>query len=64
MREPTGHEDRKDRRNLYTAGIILALLLGVAVVAGPLLMSKFFPGDGTGSPGNPTHTQPVQPKTK
>jgi hypothetical protein len=38
--------------------------LAVAVIAGPVLMSTFFPGDGTGSPGNPTHTQPVQPRTK
>jgi hypothetical protein len=64
MLDPTRHQDRRDRRNLFAIGIAVALVLAVAVIAGPALMSTFFPGDGTGSPGNPTHTQPVQPKTK
>jgi hypothetical protein len=64
MSHPTKHQDRKDRRALFTIGIVLAFVLAVAVIAGPVLMSTFFPGDGTGSPGNPTRTQPVQPKTK
>jgi len=64
MLEPTSHQDRRDRRGVFAIGIVFAIVLAIAVIAGPALMSTFFPGDGTGSPGNPTHTQPVQPRTK
>jgi hypothetical protein len=63
MLDPTRYQDRRDRRTLFAIGIALAFVLAVAVIAGPVLVSRFFPGDGTGSRGNPTHTQPVQPRT-
>jgi hypothetical protein len=64
MPDTTRHQDRRDRRWLFATGVSIAFVLAIIVIAGPTLMSSFFPGDGTGSPGNPTHTQPVQPKTK
>jgi hypothetical protein len=64
MPEPTRREDRGDRRRLFAIGVVLAFILVAVTIAGPPLVSTFFPGDGTGSPGNPTHTQPVQPRTK
>jgi hypothetical protein len=60
---PTPGEERRDRRSPFVLGAILALLVLVVVMAGPFLVAKFFPGDGTGSPGNPSHTEDVRQRT-
>jgi len=61
--QPTPTEDRRARRMPFVVGACLVLLLLVVAMAGPFLVSKFFPGDGTGSPGNPSHTENVRQRT-
>ena len=58
--EPTKRQDRKSRRSVFAVGIVLAICLIMAFTVGPIVASKFFPDDGTGSPGNPTRTNPAQ----
>jgi hypothetical protein len=62
--DPTPPIERTSRRSVFLFGVVLGLVLLFAFVAGPPLVSTLFPGDGTGSPGNPTHAQPVEQKTK
>jgi len=59
----TPGEERRDRRKPFVLGAILALVVLVVVMAGPFLVAKLFPGDGTGGPGNPSHTENVRQRT-
>ena len=59
----TPSEERRARKKPFVLGAILALVVLVVVMAGPFFAAKFFPGDGTGSPGNPSHTEDVRQRT-
>ena len=56
-------EQRRGSRQVFAIGIVVAVVLVIVAIAGPPLMSSFFPGDGTGSRGNPERVEPV-PRTK
>jgi hypothetical protein len=59
----SGSEQRRGYRRVFLAGVIIAFVLAIGVIAVPPLVSTFFNDDGTGSPGNPERLQPV-PRTR
>lgn len=59
----TPSEERRARRKPFVLGAVLVLVILVVAMAGPFFAAKFFPGDGTGSPGNPSHAGDVQQRT-
>jgi len=61
--EMSRSEQRRGFRHVFVAGVIIAFVLAIGVIAGPTLISTFFNDDGTGSPGNPERLQPV-PRTR
>jgi hypothetical protein len=60
---PTKNEDRHSRANVFIFGALVAVALTLVAVFGPSFASRFFPGDGTGAPGNLEHERPVAQKT-
>src|SRR4051794_2788408 len=56
--------EQRGTRNVLFAGLAIGVVVLVAALLGPPLISGLFPGDGTGSPGNPTHTRQVEQRNE
>jgi hypothetical protein len=55
---------RSGTRKAIGTGLAIGAVLLVIALAGPPLVGTLFPGDGTGSPGNPARTREVQQRNE
>lgn len=54
LMDPGRDTENRARTNALVIGAVLLIAIVVLLVGGPLVVGKFFPGDGT------TRTQPVK----
>ncbi len=54
--DPGRDTENRARTNPFLIGAVILIAIIVLLVGGPLVVSKFFPGDGT------TRIQPVEPR--